>query len=95
MRVLWTFGFVVFLVGAIGWSSSQQRPPMPFVDAHVHLNEPDSALALLTHGDVVRAIAFIGAQGSNDDVVRAARASGGRLVPFASVSPERREYRAR
>ena len=67
----------------------------PFLDAHVHLNEPDSALALMDRAGVAGAIAFIGARGTNEDVLEAARRSRGRLIPFASISPERREYRQR
>lgn len=95
MRILLTVGMIALLGGALSWRSSRQRQSIPFVDAHIHLNEPDSALTLLNRAGVTRAIVFIGAQGSNDDVLRAARRSGDRLIPFASISPERREYRAR
>ena len=75
--------------------SSPARIQQPsFVDAHVHLNEPDSAIKLLgTAGN--KAVAFIGARGSNQTVLAAAQRSDGRLIPFASISPERREYRER
>lgn len=44
---------------------------------------------------VTAAIAFVGARGTNETVLAAAARSGGRLIPFASISPERREYRDR
>lgn len=92
MRTLIALATTVLLTAA---AASSQFARIPFIDAHVHLNDPDSALALLDQTGVTNAIVFIGARGTNESVLQAARGSGGRLIPFASVSPERREYRQR
>ena len=73
----------------------RQAADTAFIDSHVHLNEPDSALHLLEQSGVTAAIAFVGARGTNETVLAAAARSGRRLIPFASISPERREYRGR
>lgn len=70
-------------------------PGPPFVDAHVHLNDVAAALAILKQQQIPSAFAFIGARGTNESIAEAAGLSEGRLAAFASVSPERREYRAR
>jgi predicted TIM-barrel fold metal-dependent hydrolase len=95
MRILPGLYVAILLGAAVTAHSSQSRDGIPLVDAHVHLNDPDSALALLQRKGVQAAVVFIGARGSNDEVLQAASRSGGRLIPFASVSPERAEYRER
>jgi predicted TIM-barrel fold metal-dependent hydrolase len=67
----------------------------PFVDMHVHLNNPAMALEIMKGGGIPHAAAFIGAGGSNETIRAAAAASGGSLFAFASVTPERREYRGK
>jgi predicted TIM-barrel fold metal-dependent hydrolase len=65
-----------------------------FVDAHVHLNDAAMARRLLDAYAIPLAFAFWGARSDNASVLAAARTDP-RLVPFVSVSPERRAYRAR
>ncbi len=67
--------------------------PFPFVDAHVHLNDVALQLDLMAANGIPRAVVFWGRSGDNATVLAAARAHPDRFVPFASVSPERREYR--
>ena len=95
MRIPSSLYVAVCLGAAVTAHSSQPREGISFLDAHVHLNDPDSALVLLQRKGVQAAIVFIGARGSNDELLQAAQRSGGRLIPFASVSPERAEYRER
>src|SRR5687767_9712450 len=51
---------LTLLLGALAWSSTRQRQRIPFVDSHIHLNSPDSAVALLNLTGVTHAIVFIG-----------------------------------
>ena len=64
----------------------------PFVDAHVHLNDPAMQRALMDAHRLPLAFAFWGARSDNASVLAAAQADP-RLVPWVSVSPERRAYR--
>lgn len=95
------FAGIVVLAALVAAGSSLQRSlqspqaQLPFIDAHVHLNEPDSAFKLMESSGLRGAIVFAGARGGNETVLAAAKRSGGRLIPFASVSPEHREYRDR
>ncbi len=66
---------------------------VPFVDAHVHLNDPAMQRALMDAHALPLAFAFWGARSDNASVLAAAREDP-RIVPWISVSPERREYRA-
>ena len=68
-------------------------PPIPFVDAHVHLNDAAMQLDLMSANAIPKAVVFWGRAGDNDTVLAAARAQPDRFIPFASVSPERRAYR--
>ena len=66
---------------------------IPFADAHVHLNDLPMQLALMERFGVSHAVVFWGGRSSNDSVLEAARRHPGRLIPFASISPERTAYR--
>jgi predicted TIM-barrel fold metal-dependent hydrolase len=66
---------------------------IPFADAHVHLNDLPMQLALMERFGVSHAVVFWGGRSSNDSVLAAARQHPGRLIPFASISPERTAYR--
>ena len=68
-------------------------PPIPFVDAHVHVNDAAMQLDLMYANAIPKAVVFWGRAGDNDSVLAAARAHPHRFIPFASVSPERRAYR--
>jgi len=73
---------------------AQDSPAIPFVDAHVHMNKPAALLQLMDSEAIDRAIVFWGRDSDNGTLADAARAHPGRLIPFLSVSPERRRYRA-
>ena len=68
--------------------------PIPFVDAHVHLNDPHLQLELMRKWGTTHAVVFWGGLSSNETVAAAARAHPGTLIPFASISPERTTYRS-
>lgn len=70
-----------------------EAPPEPFFDAHVHLNDLDLQLRLMERFNIPRAVIFWGRRSDNTRILEAARAHPQRLVPFASISPERRDYR--
>lgn len=67
--------------------------PIPFIDAHVHLNDPQMQLALMERFGAQQAVVFWGGRSSNESVAEAARQHPGRFIAFASISPERRAYR--
>lgn len=66
---------------------------VPFADAHVHLNDPALQLELMDRWGASHAVVFWGGRSSNDSVREAAQRHPGRLIPFASISPERTAYR--
>jgi predicted TIM-barrel fold metal-dependent hydrolase len=70
-----------------------QATVIPFADAHVHLNDPAMQLELMGRWGVTHAVVFWGGRSSNESVLEAARRHPGRLIPFASISPERTAYR--
>ena len=67
--------------------------PIPFVDAHVHLNDPAMQLELMDRHGATHAIVFWGGRSDNASVVEAVRRHPGRFIAFASISPERTAYR--
>jgi Tat protein secretion system quality control protein TatD with DNase activity len=67
--------------------------PVPFADAHVHLNDPAMQLELMRRFGATHAVVFWGGRSTNDSVAAAAAANAGVLIPFASISPERTAYR--
>jgi predicted TIM-barrel fold metal-dependent hydrolase len=66
---------------------------IPFADAHVHLNDLAMQLDLMERWGASHAVVFWGGRSSNESVAQAARSHPGRLIPFASISPERTAYR--
>ena len=75
-------------------SASAQAPAGGgFIDAHVHLNEPDAWIRLMDAAGIGRAIIFRGRSIDNGGLIEAARRWPDRLIPFLSVSPEHREFR--
>lgn len=66
---------------------------VPFVDAHVHLNDVEMQLQLMARWGATQAVVFWGGRSSNDSVREAARRHPERFIAFASVSPERTAYR--
>ncbi len=69
------------------------EPPIAFVDAHVHLNDPVLQIELMDRHGADRAVVFWGGRSDNDTVLDAVRRWPGRFVPFVSISPEHRAYR--
>lgn len=67
--------------------------PIPFVDAHVHLNDAAMQLDLMRRFGAERAVVFWGRRGDNATVAEAAARHPDRFVAFASISPERARYR--
>ncbi len=72
---------------------SSAGTPIPFVDAHVHLNSLPMQLELMARWGASHAVVFWGGRSSNESVAEAARLHPGVLIPFASISPERTAYR--
>jgi predicted TIM-barrel fold metal-dependent hydrolase len=67
--------------------------PVPFVDAHVHLNDVAMQLKLMERHASTQAIVFWGGRSDDDTVAEAARQHPQRFIPFASISPERTAFR--
>lgn len=69
------------------------EPPIPFIDAHAHLNDEAMQLELMQAHGATQAVVFWGGRSSNDSVADAARRHPQRFIAFASVSPERSSFR--
>ena len=67
---------------------------IPFIDTHAHLNDAQMQLELMERFGAQRAIVFWGGRSTNESVAEAARLTPDRFIAFASISPERRAYRA-
>ena len=67
--------------------------PVPFVDAHVHLNDERLQLELMGRYGVRQAVIFWGRNSDNESIAEAARRHPDRFIAFASISPERTAYR--
>jgi predicted TIM-barrel fold metal-dependent hydrolase len=76
-----------------GRASGQSAPGRGFIDAHVHLNDPDAWIRLMDSAGIDHALIFRGRSLDNAGLLEAARRWPGRLIPFLSVSPEHREFR--
>lgn len=72
---------------------AQPGEPIPFIDAHVHLNDEAMQLALMERYGALRSIVFWGGRSSNESVAQAAQRHPGKFVPFMCHSPERTTYR--
>lgn len=67
--------------------------PVAYIDAHVHLNDLPMQLDLMAANGIAQAVVFWGRASDNAMILAAARAHPDKFIAFASVSPERREYR--
>jgi predicted TIM-barrel fold metal-dependent hydrolase len=67
--------------------------PVPFIDAHVHLNDERMQLELMQRHGAERSVIFWGRNGDNNTVAEAARRHPDKFIAFASISPERSAYR--
>ena len=85
------------LATAVTWaataSSADESPPIPFIDAHVHLNDEGMQLELMQRHGIEQAVVFWGRHSDNGSVAAAAQRQPERFIPFVSVSPERAAYR--
>lgn len=68
--------------------------PLPFIDAHVHLNDERMQLELMQRHGAQKAVIFWGRNSDNESIAEAARRHPERFIAFASVSPERAAYRS-
>jgi predicted TIM-barrel fold metal-dependent hydrolase len=100
MRRLARVLLVVWVAGALGCSATEEAARsraetelVPFVDAHVHLNDETLQLELMQRFGATRAIVFWGRKSDNESVADAARRHPQRFIAFASISPERAAYR--
>jgi predicted TIM-barrel fold metal-dependent hydrolase len=66
--------------------------PVPFIDAHVHLNDEPMQLELMQRHGAERAVIFWGRNSDNASIADAARRHPERFIPFVSISPERAAY---
>jgi len=67
--------------------------PIPFIDAHVHLNDEAMQLELMRSHGVERAVVFWGRASDNERIADAQARHPERFIAFVSVSPERAAYR--
>lgn len=74
-------------------SVADRGATVPFIDAHVHLNDEAMALEFMHRYDVERALVFWGRNSDNESIARAAERHPEHFIAFASVSPERSSYR--
>jgi predicted TIM-barrel fold metal-dependent hydrolase len=81
----------IFFSVLLTWQAHAQ--PVPFIDAHVHLNDEPMQLELMQRHGAERAVIFWGRNSDNESVADAARRHPDRFIPFASVSPERAAYK--
>lgn len=72
---------------------AQNATPIPFIDAHVHLNDPALQLDLMSRHGAEQSVVFWGGRSTNESILEAARKHPDRFIPFASISPERTAYR--
>ncbi len=75
-------------------ATPRSEKTIPFIDAHVHLNDVAMQIELMAANGISRAVVFWGRSGDNASIRRAARAHPDKFIAFASVSPERSRYRA-
>jgi Tat protein secretion system quality control protein TatD with DNase activity len=72
---------------------AEANEPIPFIDAHAHLNDEATQLALMRRHGAERAIVFWGRDSDNESIAESARRHSDKFIAFASISPERAAYR--
>lgn len=80
-------------LGGLSACASAPPAPIPFIDAHVHLNDEAMQLQLMQRHGAERAIIFWGRHSSNESIAEAAQRHPQRFIAFATLSPERLAYR--
>jgi predicted TIM-barrel fold metal-dependent hydrolase len=88
----WIVGGLL-LLATVDAGLAEAPPRHPFIDAHVHLNDPAMQRSLMTEYGIARAVVFWGRNGTNESILAAAEAEPARYIPFVSISPERSRYR--
>lgn len=78
--------------GAIAQPADCGPYAVPFIDAHVHLNDPAMHAGLMARHCVRAAVVFWGLRSDNESIAAAAQRHPELFVPFVSVSPERSRY---
>lgn len=66
---------------------------IPFIDAHVHLNDINMQLGLMKTFQISQSVVFWGRSSTNETLLKAANKYPDKFIPFVSVSPERKKYR--
>lgn len=74
-------------------SPLEDAPSLVFVDAHTHLNSLAMQLQLINEYNLQKVIAFWGRESNNETLIEATKAHPHHLIPFVSISLERRQYR--
>lgn len=64
-----------------------------FFDAHVHLHDPAAWIATMDQRGIDRSVILRGRSSTNQDLAKAAMRWPDRLIAFASIGPEHREFR--
>ena len=90
-RALRALGLLLSCTAAATVAMAAAPAPIAFIDAHVHLNDVPMQLDLMAANGIPQAVVFWGRAGDNATVLAAARAHPQKFIPFASVSPERRD----
>ena len=75
-------------------TAAEPETPIPFIDAHVHLNDEGMELEMMRRYGVERAVVFWGGRSDNESVAESARRHPDLFIPFVTISPERSAYRA-
>lgn len=76
-----------------GAGPAANAAPIPFIDAHVHLNDDAMQLSLMQRFGAERAVVFWGRRSDNGSIADSAARHPDRFIAFASISPERAAYR--
>jgi predicted TIM-barrel fold metal-dependent hydrolase len=66
---------------------------VPFVDAHVHLNDESMQLEMMRRFGATRAVVFWGRNSDNESIAESVKRHPELFIGFASISPERAAYR--
>ncbi len=88
IATLLSLGVMVFTA-----TQAAETDPIPFIDAHVHLNDERMQLDLMQRHGGERAVVFWGRNSDNESVAASAKRHPDRFIPFVSISPERAAYR--
>jgi Tat protein secretion system quality control protein TatD with DNase activity len=94
-KLQWFLGLMVLVGSALG-CAVELRPEaetVPFVDAHVHLNDESMQLEMMRRCGAKRAVVFWGRSSDNESIADSVKRHPDLFIAFASISPERAAYR--